>query len=220
METTIGGLTWWLAGAIVAFVSTQWAWHICLTQIRISRLRTALAIDCLATLNKFGSLYSEFGNYSKKCTKDMLFEVPSNFIVSAPLNEPRELIALVNKEEAILIIHYYDRWARLVAFEQRFAVVFEKAITILAGKDHDVNSKLIDEFLEQLSGILELMEEAAAELCYLSCKLYRKYSCSDEFLLADHSGSRWNKWADWTNELKRHEDCMEAVCKRLGRDGE
>jgi hypothetical protein len=85
----------------------------------------------------------------------VLRSLNSGVVLDPPLNEAKQLIVMLDGDNARLVIKFFDRWSRFFAFEQRYSDAYEKLLVVIADSDDKPKryERLREEYWEQVLGI-------------------------------------------------------------------
>lgn len=205
-----GSLGWPIVSAVVIYVLNQQI----TTYVRKRRLKTALLVDCIETLERLADAYPGFEcerqpDLSSADDLEAATKHFNGFVVVGPMPETRELIALLRPREARLIVQYFERWELFRGLEQRYSATYQRLVETAAKccqEGADVERRLREEYWQQLRVSLTEMQTTARELCLFSCKIFLALAPQNELALGENSNRRWKSWKDFQEE-KRKYDC-------------
>lgn len=200
---------WAIVSAVAAYILQQ-VWS---TSVRKRRLRSAVIVDCLETLNRLSEQYSGFNcNRPEGLTSEDDFAAArshcNGFVVTGAMPETKELITLLDQKEARLLVWYFERWDLFKNLEERYAVTYQRLLEAAAKccePNSEVEKRLKEEYWQQLRVSLDQMRETGRELCLFACRLFRAIAPTNELELEENSDGRWKEWADFEKERKRFE---------------
>jgi hypothetical protein len=142
---------------VVFFVIGRWAWYFVEYGLIRRRLLRALVFEAVSTLRKFDSINLDTRVKMPGPQDDLkvLRSLNSGVVLDPPLNEAKQLIVMLDGDNARLVIKFFDRWSRFFAFEQRYSDAYEKLLVVIADSDDKPKryERLREEYWEQVLGI-------------------------------------------------------------------
>jgi hypothetical protein len=182
------------------------------------RLLKALLVDCTQTLSKMDGvmprLKVDSENNPALATVDLAKVRPltSSINVSPPLEQTRELIALLSPPRAREIILYWDRWSLFFTLAARYADVYDKLLIVTA--DPEANAEVVKEYWGQAIYLLRLLYKTANELGQFACIIFRQHGPATDLSLSDSSHGRWKTSSSLVAEKERYLTLIQELERR------
>jgi hypothetical protein len=184
-DFTAAALALVVIGALVTYTishlvgeGVKWYWS-------VKRLRNALVIEALVTINKLETIISDIattlerlerslkepGRTSKALTTDEIQSISSGYVIVPPSVKLEDLVPIAFEAEGKIVIHFLDTWRRLIEYERRLGKVHEQLLKAADAPSSNVAS--LEEYSEQAIGILRKFRRTAAELIVYSIRAIR-----------------------------------------------
>jgi hypothetical protein len=201
---------------VVVFLLGQVLWRWITDSWKRFSLKTALMTDAIITLNKLRDQRKRLDTYIANCTKADILKNPSGIVLAGPLEKTSDAYELLSPWDVQKIVHYFDRWERFQKLEERYEAVFQKVIEELKDDPQPPKDVALIEYLDQAQGMLRLMKEAASELCYLSCVLFKDL-CSPPwtYLYIRYSRNRWSSMMELVKEMQQYEGEVSSATRAV-----
>jgi hypothetical protein len=111
----------------------------------------------------------------------------------------RELVQLLDDvDKARLVIHFYDRWTRLVEFEKRYAVMYPQLL------DAKLDGGLREEYSCQVLALLNEIYLVGYELCSLSCDIFWRFRTGDDWDIPKQCDNIWMDAKAFKSDAKKY----------------
>jgi hypothetical protein len=189
-------------GGIFTFLLSRVAYDLFERRMTRSRLKNALLIDCLATLNKLDEIMPAVAECVRnhcaprtaEVTPARVRELTSGLWLSPPLDCCRELITLLPAVAAKDIVHFYDRWSLIFTLEARYAQLYPLLLECACANDAGNRKIKCDEYWEQAIGLLNSIYLTANELGYFACAIIRRHGPAGDGDLNTLCDGRFSGW--------------------------
>jgi hypothetical protein len=222
VDSSSGSIWIGLLTGVGSFVISRWLYDVISVHLRRSRLIDALIVECVTTIRKFEPVLPAIKqlDLQKKTPRlEHARSLISGIIFSDPLKDLTELLTLLQEGEQIKdVVHFFDRWARFIAFEQRYAIVYERLLQVASESESASESsqlvQMYDEYWSRSISILQEMYRLGNELCYICCRICRRHGPYDDHDLSKLSDGLWQNWREWS--LKR--DFYENEARRFAKE--
>ena len=215
-DSSVGSIWIGLVSGVSLFLVSRWLSD----YLRRRRLIDALFVECVITIRKFEPVLPAIkqldlseSNPSLQHARSLI----SGIILAEPLKDLTELLTLLREGDQIRdVVHFFDRWARFIAFEQRYAVVYERLLELASQEPEGKYSReMYEEYWSRATSILHEMYRIGNELCCICCRICRRHGPYDDHELGKLSDGLWQNWREWA--LKR--DGYEVESRRFARPG-
>ncbi len=201
------GLVW----GVVGFLASRVVYDLLNNWILKRRLLKALLVDCAVTLNKMDGILGDVEKGARQpCqlvpTIENVRRLVSGIVLSAPTNDVKALLPLLRADESHDVIHFHDRWARLIDYEKRFTTVYDKLLAVFVKESSAASQQVAAEYWEQAVGMLREMLRLSHELMFYSCCLIRQCWPMTDPRIPQLCQHRWSDWRDWRRDRDAGEE--------------
>lgn len=230
---------WGIVTGTVLFLVSRITYDAVSLRIQLRRLKSVLVMESVATVKRLRPVLKDLEETNLSLSdgsSGISIEQIKQFVYGAVLSHPdsniHQLILLVRHDRSRReILHFLDRWERLIAFEQllrsRLDVTYNHFITLSGdagiNSDTEFDDPLTMEYWDQLLGIHYQLMLLALELCDYSCVNIRRYTCGDDRNLRSKSENLWESWGDFVashNQFKEKLDSLANGGMRKEADSE
>jgi hypothetical protein len=174
-----------------------------------------MACNCFVIIQSMKRVRTQIGEFASIDPRSNWSEkaaaLYSGFVVAGPLDEIKELIPLVEPEEASLITYLLVRCNRFTKVESRYNFAHQKlvesAARVSAGaSDSDTHALLATNYWEDIENDLKSLQRSAEDIIYVACKLIRTCQANDH-RISDISALSLNNWKTWGSFAAYETEC-------------
>jgi hypothetical protein len=217
-DSSAGPIWLGLLTGVASFVVSRWLYDVITIHLRRRRLIDALLVECVTTIRKFDPvlpIIKKLDLRKETPSLERARSLISGIILADPLKDLTELLTLLKESDQIKdVVQFFDRWARFIAFEQRYAVVYEKLLEVASDSSSAEFMQMYDEYWSRATSILQDMYRLGNELCGICCGICRRHGPYDDEDLDKLTDGLWKSWG----ECVSRRDFYRNEAKKVARD--